>query len=100
MEHSILTFPSTWAAINAHFSVLGPNDNGCQAARAGHEDEELMIYERDPWEELQPIMAKMPVEEIMRVTGCGRRMAYAVKKGERRLAQKLLEYILEKDKGL
>ena len=43
-----------------------------------------MIYERDPWEELRPIMVKMPVEEIMRLIGYSGRMAYAMKKGERR----------------
>jgi len=49
----------------------------------------------DPWEELQPIITKMPVEEIMRITGYRRRMAYAIKAGERRPSREMLDRILQ-----
>ncbi|MCL5429403.1 MAG: hypothetical protein M1347_06365 [Chloroflexi bacterium] len=54
-----------------------------QAGLIDDEEEMLTVYRRDP-KELKPRMTKMPVEEIMRITGRSRRMAYAIKAGKRR----------------
>ena len=74
------------------FSATGLNDCGCQVARVDREGEVPTIYQRDPWEKLQPIVAKMPIDEIMRITGYSRRMAYAIKVGERNLLRSLSIY--------
>jgi len=67
-----------------------------QAGLIDREDEVLNIYERDIWEELQPIVAKMAVEEVMRIAGYSRRMAYAIKAGVRRPAKNIIELLARK----
>lgn len=72
---------------------VGKETNEFELVEAGlvdREDDVLMIYQRDPWEELQPIVAKMTVEEIIRITGYSRRMAYSVKAGKRRPSEEAM----------
>jgi len=72
---------------------VGKEANEFDLVRAGlirDEEEVLTVYKRDLWEEMKPIVMKMPVEEIMRMFGYSRRMAYAIKAGERRPARKVI----------
>jgi U3 small nucleolar RNA-associated protein 14 len=69
---------------------VGKEANEFELVQAGLVDVEenvLTTYERDLWEDLQLIVAKMSVEEIIQITGYSRRMAYMVMRGERKIAK-------------
>jgi hypothetical protein len=55
-----------------------------QAGLIGTGDEVTLRYERDPWELIQPAIAGLPVDIIVKATGYSRSMAYRLRRGERR----------------
>jgi hypothetical protein len=71
-----------------------------QAGLVDSEDEVLLTYEKDLWETMQPILAKLPTRLILDQTGYSRSMVYALKSGERRPSTQKLEILIALVSGL
>jgi hypothetical protein len=66
---------------------IGKETNELEMVQAGlveGEEAVLLKYERDLWEYVQPILSEIPARMVQEETGYSRRMAYALKRGDRR----------------
>ena len=65
-----------------------------QAGLVGSEDEVLLTYERDLWGLIQPILAELPVAQVIERTGYSRSMVYRLRRGEKRPSRDRLQILL------
>ena len=76
---------------------IGKEANDLELVQAGlvtSEQEVLTTYEQDPWLYLQPVLARIPTNQIVEKTGYSRRMANYLKTGEKGPSAKRFSHVL------